>query len=162
MKFRIAVILIISAASFVLFLGQRRYYDYADADCSKESPAIDASLIGTFSSERPRERGNPYYLRVQISPEGKIDSLEISSINFRRTLKSSEILKEKTRNPINSQESVVYLVDSIELPYEDIYMSGQIIRDNISGKKGIPFACKFQKNYKTEWRFSLFDVLMSV
>lgn len=162
MKFSVSIVLILAGILFFYYSGQYRYYDYADAECSEGSPVFDANLVGTFNRARPRERGNPYYLRLQISPENEIASLEVSSIDFRKKFERNEILKEKIRNPVTSTENIVYLVPAIDLPYEDIDISGQITRGIGFEKTNIPFVCIFKKTQKTEWRFSLLDVLMSV
>lgn len=156
---------VICVIIFSFFLERYHYYDFSAGKCTPSIVRVD--LIGTFDPARPNQRGNPYYLRVDATPqEGWRGGLAIPD---KIKLISASKTKEINLLPIGESGSTnkarpvaVYLADSIDLTYEDYQISGTLIAGPESDVGDVPFTCALVKNYSSEWRVPLWDALMSV
>jgi hypothetical protein len=162
-------ILGVSLALAVFVAERYHYYDFEEAQCSNLSSALRISLVGTFDPGRPSERGNPYYLRVEVLPmpnaranHAILSRIKLASVQSGKEVRLGAIKRSEVVNSSSVAPVVVYVASKVELPYEDYQVNGVMDMDQNGNRKSVSVACILKTKYWREWRVPFWDTLMSV
>lgn len=165
-----SVTLLLAATVFAyLFTDRYYYFDYSQASCESEGLTLKASLVGTFNKQNSKERGNPYYFRMELEVPSdddwhiyNLNDVSLNSLSSKTHIRLGNLQRVQPKNSAAAKNSIVYLVNSIDIPYEDFQGSGVISVQGGEKNRDAPFSCTFKKKYRDELRISLWDNLMSV
>ncbi|WP_157835139.1 hypothetical protein [Xanthomonas sp. SHU 199] len=160
------ITLIVGVALFFLILFDRyTYYDYNIGACDDKRLGLVANLVGSFGSDHPRKRSSPYYLRIEAASENKgrltIGKVGMTSVASKKRVDLDKGERIEIKDSRGSVLSVVYLVDSLSIEYDDYFLHG-VIERSANKDESIAFSCRFNRNEWTEWRVPLWDALMSI
>lgn len=155
-----------SVLLFVLLLDRYSYYDYQRAKCEAGSVDLVVSLVGSFGSDRPKERSSPYYLRVEVVGEKRervvLSEARLTSSESKKSVDLDGIKRAEVARPGDPVPAVVYSVDSLRLDYDNYVFEGAVVSEPTDGEGTVSFTCALTKSYRSEWRIPLWDALMSV
>lgn len=155
-----------SVLLFVLLLDRYSYYDYQRAKCEAGSVGLVVSLVGSFGSDRPKERSSPYYLRVEVVGEKRgrvaLSEARLTSSESKRSVDLVGIKRAEVARQGDPVPAVVYSADSLRLDYDNYVFDGVVVSEPTDREDAVTFTCALTKRYRVEWRISLWDVLMSV
>lgn len=155
-----------SVLLFVLLLDRYSYYDYQSAKCEAGSVDVVVSLVGSFGSDRPKERSSPYYLRVEVVREKRervvLSEARLTSSESKKRVDLGGIKRAEVARQGDPVPAVVYSVDSLRLDYENYVFEGAVVSEPTDGEGTVAFTCALTKSYRSEWRIPLWDALMSV
>lgn len=152
------------AVLFVLVFDRYRYYDFSATSCDAGAVALTAGLIGDFGKRHATRRGSPYRLRMEATrPQGDarvfLDKVRLVSLRTGAIVMTNggEMSAVSGRG-----NALVLLGEPVDLSYDDYRVQGIMA----VGDAGLPedhdFVCVVKRNYRSEWRASWFDALMSV
>ena len=152
---------------FVLLLDRYSYYDYQKGKCESSGPVeLVVSLVGSFGSDRPKERSSPYYLRVEVVGEKRervvLSEPRLTSSESKKRVDLGGIKRAEVARPGDPVPAVVYSVGSLRLDYDDYVFEGAVVSEPTDGEGTVAFTCALTKSYRSEWRIPLWDALMSV
>lgn len=151
---------------FVLLFDRYSYYDYHEGKCEAGSVELVVSLVGSFGSDRPKERSSPYYLRVEVVGEKKgrvvLSEARLTSSESKKNVDLGGIKRVEVARQGDLVPAVVYLVDSLRLEYDDYVFEGVVVAEPIGRNGAVAFTCSLTRSYRGEWRIPLWDALMSV
>ncbi len=164
---RLSASLAAAALLFVLLFDRYSYYDYHKGKCEAAGPVeLVVSLVGNFDSGRTRERSSPYYLRVEIVGENKgrvvLSEERLAASEPRATVDLGGIKRAEAARQGDLGPPVVYLADSLRLQYDDYMFDGVVAADPVGRSSSVAFTCTLIRRFRSEWRITFWDALMSV
>lgn len=151
---------------FVLLLDRYSYHDYHEAKCEAGSVELDVSLVGSFGSDRPTGRSSPYFLRAEVLGEENeravLSEARLTSSEPRKSVDLGGMKRVEVARPGDPVPVIVYSVDSLRLDYDDYVFAGMVVAEPAGRVGPAAFNCSLTRNYRSEWRASWWDALMSV
>jgi len=152
------------AVFFVLLFDRYRYYDFSKASCDAGSLPLTAELIGNFDAAHATSRGSPYRLRMEAKrPHGKAQVVlrDVRLVSLQSGAMVPVKGGEMSASP-SADDVVVLLGGPMQLSYDDYQIQGVIAAGDAGSLKDRDFACIVRRSYRSEWRASWLDALMSV
>ena len=151
---------------FLFLLDRYSYYDYRGAECEAGSVDLVVSLVGSFGSDRPRERSSPYYLRVEVVGDKRgrvvLSEARLTSSESKKRVDLGGIKRAEMARQGDPVPAVVYSADSLRLDYDNYVFDGVVVSGPTEREDAVAFTCALTKSYRSEWRIPLWDALMSV
>lgn len=146
---------------FIYFFDWYKYYDYEIESCTSEDLIINLQLIGTYTELLPHQKGNPYFLRIEI--KNIINDIYLSEkLEFISPSKNTSLSIEaivKSDSSKGRKGSSIFIVDPISLPYDDYTLKGFLTSKNSTTEK---FECKIKRKFHQEFRLTFWDNILSV
>lgn len=151
---------------FVLLLDRYSYYDYQKVKCEAGSVDLVVNLIGSFGSDRSKERSSPYCLRAEVVGENRervvLSEARLTSSESKKSVDLGGIKRAEVAWQGDPVPAVVYSVDALRLDYDNYVFEGVVVSEPTDGEGTVAFTCALTNSYRSEWRIPLWDALMSV
>lgn len=145
-------------AFYVLF-DKYEYFDFEPAQCNLGETALSVELIGSFDTQGSNTRGSPYFLRVEQVPEVVEGSpLVIREMSFLSTGTEGVVPSTLTitATPVALDEDTpTHIIEDLVIPFQDYFLM-------LTADDGSTFQCQIKTHYKSKWRLTFWDMLLSV
>lgn len=124
---------------------------------------LTAELIGDFGKGHATRRGSPYRLRMEaLRLRGKAPVV-LQDVRLVPLSSGATVTVESGQMQASPDDDVVTFVgEPVELAYDDYRIRGVMAVGEAGSPAQHDFACLVKRSYRTEWRASWFDALMSV
>lgn len=163
MKLRSILFWVIGACAAALFtfyilLGKYEHFDFESAQCNFGEAALSVALIGRFDTQGSNTRGSPYFLKMEQVLDFESNSLVIRKISLvsngtGRLVSTSLPL---TANPVALDEDTpTHIIEDLVIPFQDYFLM-------LTADDGSTFQCQIKTHYKSKWRLTFWDMLLSV